>query len=256
MSTRASPTSAPTMTLARRRDRRPRDDPLLVSCSTEATSVRMVRRAGAKLKMRLHRTATPAVKPTTTGSMPMSSTRGNPWGSTLFRSEAPPHATNSPASPPIEPNTTPSSRECRMRWTGEAPKAADTAVLLPRSADRTRRRLATFAHPMRSTRLTAPNSTQTVAAVSPRSWSRAGTRVTDHPSLESGYSRASSAAMASISVRARSSLTPSLNRPTVLYMRWGLESRFSRSRVRGDHASTSVSPGGKEKPRGMTPTKV
>ena len=72
MSTRASATSDATMRSAKRRERRPSEVPLPASWSTEATSVRTVRTAGAKLKKTLESRATPAVKATTVGSMPIS----------------------------------------------------------------------------------------------------------------------------------------------------------------------------------------
>ena len=93
-----------------------------------------------------------------------------------------------------------------------APMAFRTAISRERDAARASRRFATFAHAISSTKPTAASSTSRDARMSPTKYSRRGVSVTPLPVFSFGYSSASCAAMAFISVSACSKLTPSLSR--------------------------------------------
>ena len=120
---------------------------------------------------------------------------------------------------------TPSISARRIRRPRVAPSAARMAVSRSRVTPRERSRLATFTHAINTTKLTAASSDHrsgwslvpgTIVRLEFRMAVFIGTTRTVRPVLESGNSRARSAAMAFISCCACSTVTPGFSRPSTI----------------------------------------
>ena len=128
------------------------------------------------------------------------------------------HAMSTPSPPPAAASTTPSLNSWRTSRARLAPTEARIANSRRRAVARASSRFATFAHAIRSTRLTAASSPAPAARMYPSSmgWKRtlaAGTTLTVTFSLVTGYSARSRATIVSICARASSMVRPLASRP-------------------------------------------
>ena len=103
---------------------------------------------------------------------------------------------------------------CRMSLPRLAPIAARMAISRVREVAFASSRFATLAQAISSTSATAPSSSRSVGRTSPTIDSRKGTTAALLPWLLDGYSCSRRPAMAVIWLRASSSETPGLSRPT------------------------------------------
>ena len=125
-------------------------------------------------------------------------------------------ASRAPAAPPARARITLSTSAWRMSRQRGAPSAARTANSRSRDAARASIRLATLAQAMSSTSDTAPKTIRMVRREPPTTCSLSGTTVAPHPVSKAGSSDSSWRAMRDISVWARSTVTPSLSRPSAI----------------------------------------
>ncbi len=188
-STTASAISATTNALRAQAPRAPIDVPL-PPCRRPSTSwTRDTCSAGARPKMRLATSATISAKTKTRPSTRMSSTRGRSAGARAASALTPSCARAMPQIAEAAASTTLSVRSCLMSRDRAAPTAARTTISRSRTVARASRRLATFAHAMTITRLTAASRMKSVCRVPPTSSSWSDTTAADLPALVVGILR-------------------------------------------------------------------
>ncbi len=173
---------------------------------------RDVRSAGSSPNRIADPIETTAVNVTTRRSGPTCAARGRLGRSVRMLSVmiAPP---TRPRTPPASARITLSDRSCVTSRAREAPSAARMAISRSRDAARARSRLAMFAHAIRSTHTTAPNSSSRFLRTDWTTTSCSRSNRSDQLALLSGYAVAHSAAFWRSSVDAASSVTPSFRRP-------------------------------------------
>ena len=135
----------------------------LLSFSVVVRSAFELCSAGINPKMMPVMSDNPRVKVTTRQSIPTSApsspTRGRPAVLTDNSARIPSHPNSRPNRPPAIESRMLSVSSCRMIRPREPPTAARMAISRRRPVARARRRFATFAQAISSTRLTAPTST-------------------------------------------------------------------------------------------------
>jgi hypothetical protein len=170
-STSESATSETTRMLRRRRPREPPDVPLPLDLSVPLRSMRELCSAGTSPKMMPVTIEIIRVKPSTRPSIDNSFRRGSSdsaLSGTDEMSRFSPHDDSSrPMMPPSAESRMLSVSNCWMRRRRPAPSASLTAISLCREAERASSRLATLAHAIRSTRLTAPSRMSSAGRIVP-----------------------------------------------------------------------------------------
>ena len=193
----------------------PLDAPCAPSLSESVRSTRSARTAGARLKARLVKTATAAVKSSTRRSTVTSATRGMLAGFHQPTNLTPAKASARPTAVAMPVRTRLSVSSCRITRNPLAPSAARTAISRWRPSARARRRFATFAQAMSRRNATAPKSSQMARRTEPTTSS-----VSDNTTVSNcicfGYkpSLVIATAMPCSSSAACSTVAPGFRRPT------------------------------------------
>ena len=223
---RTRPSATSPVTRAARAPRRIRP-PLSGPVRSEDTRFGLdARSAGRTPNRSVANAAVAAVNRTAGPSTLTAPTRGIPPGARATNVRTDQTASRRPRVAPAAASSRPSARSIRARRPAPAPNERRTANSLSRRADRAIRRLATLAHPIRSTNPTAPMNTLRARRDPPTtaSWSELPRR--PHPAFVSGYSSARSAATARRSATPSSTDTTGRSRPIALKPR---HSRFEGS---------------------------
>ncbi len=260
-STSASPTSTTTSAPRTRPARPTPTSPRLDSFSDSLRFSRDVSTAGTAPNASPVRSEAPSVNRSAAGFTPACPAASRFCGPSATSASTPQCASSSPVAPPAAASSRLSVSSWRMSRRRPAPSAARSAISLRRPAARVIWRFATLTHAMRSTDPTAPSRTRSAGLISPANCSRSGTTLTPHPLSTSGYCASSRAAMVSISLRARSTVTPGLRSAAADSERPRLAARCSSVSASGTHTSAGLplrefSLMNHLKSGGMTPTTV
>ena len=122
-------------------------------------------------------------------------------------------ATASPSRPPAKASASPSVVNCRISRMRDAPSAPRTAISRLRLSDRTSNRLDTFTQAITSSNPAPPRSAKKIGRTSFTNTSESGFTQAPWPRLSSGYWISNCRAIAFMSAKAASTVTPSLSRP-------------------------------------------